>query len=164
MKIGILSDNHGRLGPVRAAIGIFDEHQVETIVHCGDLCRVETLELFAGRSCWFVWGNMDAPEPTWRPWVEATGAHWPELIPVLIEADHKTIAVCHGHERVFGKLCNSQRYDYLLHGHTHRRADHRRGRTRIINPGALHRAATKTIAILDTVGDDLQFFEIGADR
>jgi predicted phosphodiesterase len=28
-----------------------------------------------------------------------------------------------------------QRYDYLLHGHTHVRRDERAGRTRIINPG-----------------------------
>lgn len=164
MKIGVLSDNHGRLGPVRKALQVFDDWRVEAVVHCGDLCRLETLELFAGRTCWFVWGNMDTPEPAWRPMVEAIGAHWPERIPVLIEADGKTIAVCHGHERVFDEVCQTQRYDYVLHGHTHRQADHREGRTRIINPGALHRAATKTVAILDTVEDELHFLEIGGTR
>ena len=49
----------------------------------------------------------------------------------------------------------------MIHGHTHRQADRREGRTRIINPGALHRAATKTVAILDTVEDELHFLEIG---
>ncbi len=162
MKLGVLSDNHGRLGGVRAAVEIFDAERVDAVAHCGDLCGVETLEFFPGRPCWFVWGNMDVPEPTWRPWVEAAGAYWPEDVPVIIETEGKTIAMCHGHESVFAGVCESGKFDYVLHGHTHRRADHRRGRTRIINPGALYRTATKTVAILDIGSDDLQFFEIDA--
>lgn len=164
MKLGILSDNHGRLGPVRSAVEVFRDHDVDGIVHCGDLCGVETLELLASIPCWFVWGNMDVPDPTWRPWVEATGAHWPEAVPVVIEADGNVIAVCHGHERVFGEVCRSDRFDYVLHGHTHRRGDQRCGRTRIINPGALHRATPKTVAVLDTTADYLQFFDIATKR
>ena len=35
-------------------------------------------------------------------------------------------------------------------------ADQRIGRTRIINPGALHRASPKTVALLDTERDKLE--------
>ena len=118
MKLGVLSDNHGRLGGVRAALEIFDAEQVDAVAHCGDLCGVETLECFAGRPCWFVWGNMDVPEPTWRLRVESTGAFWPEEVPVLIETEGKTIAICHGHESVFDGVCASGEFDYVLHGHT----------------------------------------------
>ncbi|RLS46748.1 MAG: metallophosphoesterase, partial [Planctomycetota bacterium] len=50
--------------------------------------------------------------------------------------------------------------DYLLHGHTHVCRDERHGATRIINPGALHRASEFTVALLDTDSDELQFLVV----
>jgi predicted phosphodiesterase len=37
------------------------------------------------------------------------------------------------------------------------------GRVRCINPGALHRARRKTVAILDTERDQLTFVEVQVD-
>jgi predicted phosphodiesterase len=54
----------------------------------------------------------------------------------------------------------AQEHDYLLQGHTHVRLDECVGRTRIINPGALHRAAVKTVVTLDTRADRLLPFEV----
>ena len=39
--------------------------------------------------------------------------------------------------------------DFLFYGHTHAAEEHRTGPTRVINPGALHRARPKTFVILD---------------
>lgn len=164
MRLGILSDNHGRLEPVRAALALFEQQEVEGVVHCGDVGGMETLELLASKPFWFVWGNMDSPESSWRPLVKALGGNWPGRVPVVISQDGRTIAVCHGHEAVFERVCRCGEYDFVLHGHTHQRADHRHGRTRIVNPGALHRTAVKTVAILDAKSDALEFFEIGSTR
>ena len=49
---------------------------------------------------------------------------------------------------------------YLCHGHTHTALDARRGKTRVINPGALHRAAEYTVALLDTDTDTLTFYPV----
>ena len=49
MKLGILSDNHGRLDPVHAAQAIFDANGVDAVAHCGDIGGIETLEILAGR-------------------------------------------------------------------------------------------------------------------
>jgi hypothetical protein len=38
--------------------------------------------------------------------------------------------------------------------------DERFGRTRIINPGALFRASEKTVALLDTEADQLDYLRI----
>lgn len=160
MKFGILSDNHGRLTPVEQALELFVAHGVEGLIHCGDLGGVETLECLAGRPCWFVWGNTDHPEQSWRQLVQALGIPWPQDVPVIIPDDQLTIAVCHGHEAVFRQLCSSQAHNYVLHGHTHTPADKRVGKTRIINPGALHRARQKTVAILDTARDLLNFYTV----
>ena len=50
--------------------------------------------------------------------------------------------------------------DYLLFGHTHIRLNERDGATRQINPGALHRAAEWTVAVLDVVQDQLRFLKV----
>ena len=59
-------------------------------------------------------------------------------------------------------VLNAQEHDYLLHGHTHVRRDERVGKVRIINPGALHRAREKTVAVLDTDTDRLTFVRVVA--
>jgi len=52
-------------------------------------------------------------------------------------------------------LENSGQYDYLFYGHSHVASEHRTGPTRIINPGALHRARPKTFAVLDLESGDM---------
>ncbi len=160
MRLGILSDNHGHLDPVRKSLEIFDAHKVDALAHCGDIGGIEPLEILAGRPLWFVWGNTDHPDPSWRPFLKSMGIPWPDVIPTRFELDGRRFALCHGHERAFGTECRSGDSDYILHGHTHVAADHLNGRSRIINPGALHRATRKTIAILDISSEQLEYFTV----
>jgi putative phosphoesterase len=159
MKLGIMSDSHGRVQRVRDALAVLDAAGAEAVVHCGDVGGPEVLEEFAGRRCWFVWGNTDYPQPSWRPSVEALGLVWPDG-PVEFTVGDRRIAVYHGHERGFEGAIRSGKADYLLHGHSHRQADYRVGPTRVINPGALHRVGVPTVAVLDVESDDLAFLEV----
>jgi predicted phosphodiesterase len=54
--------------------------------------------------------------------------------------------------------------DYLLFGHSHRPTDERRGPTRRINPGALHRAKVRTVAVLDMARDSLHWLTVDEGR
>jgi len=75
----------------------------------------------------------------------------------------KRLALLHGHDgALFHKLAHSGDYAYLIHGHTHVRRDERLGNSRIINPGALHRAKSKSVALLDVATDELRFLELNA--
>ena len=77
----------------------------------------------------------------------------------------KRLGMLHGHDgKLFHKLAHSGDYAYLIHGHTHVPRDVRLGPTRIINPGALHRARTKSVALLDVTKDELQFLELPGYR
>jgi predicted phosphodiesterase len=73
----------------------------------------------------------------------------------------KTFFVNHGtSERVIEDAIQSQRYDYVLHGHTHVPRDESIGRTKVINPGALFSADRFTIAFLQPESGALEFVEI----
>ncbi len=49
---------------------------------------------------------------------------------------------------------------YILFGHSHRPADLRVGRVRLINPGALDRARPHTVATLDLKRDLVRFWQV----
>ncbi|MFM7149660.1 MAG: metallophosphoesterase family protein, partial [Gemmataceae bacterium] len=74
-----------------------------------------------------------------------------------LDLDGITVAFLHGHESsLLRDLIQSQAYDFLFHGHTHLRADSLQGKTRVVNPGALHRTTEKSFVIMDTSKGDLQ--------
>jgi len=161
MKLGIMSDSHGRVHAVRQARILLERAGAEAIVHCGDVGGLDVLDELAGCPCWFVWGNMDDPAPAWRGHVEALGLPWPDG-PLKLRLADKRLAVFHGHELGFSRAAQAAKHDYLLYGHTHQRDDRRIAAMRMINPGALHRAATKTVALLDLANDSLQFLALQA--
>jgi putative phosphoesterase len=158
--VGILSDTHDRVAAAKAAIDLLRGRGAEHFVHCGDIGTEPILDLLAGLPAAFVFGNND--------WDRAGLERYAALIDVRCLADAgelelggKRFFVTHGDDaRTLRRVVEEQRHDYLLHGHTHVRRDERVGRVRIINPGALHRAREKTVALLDTATDALTFLTV----
>jgi len=161
LLVGILSDSHGQQLLVRQVMALFDSLGVEHVIHCGDIGGTEVFDELAGRRCTFVWGNMDQPTGGLAAYLKTVGLEAPAQPPARLTLDGKTFAVFHGHESQLDKAIGKLQVDYLLHGHTHIPRDERIGRTRVINPGALHRAARKTVAILDTQTDGLSYRDVG---
>ncbi len=161
MIIGILSDTHGRLDPVRQAVEVFRRTGAQAVFHCGDIGGIDVLTELAAftRRLWFVWGNVDLPDHSWADAIARLGLHWPEG-PLVVELGAKRIALAHGHEVQYRLLEHDATLDYILSGHTHECGDWRNGRARHINPGALHRAATRTVATLDLQTDALSFHQL----
>ena len=148
MKIAVLSDTHSRMATVGKALRLLEPHDVAFLIHCGDLEDAETVLLFPANTH-FVYGNCDDDRAGIADAVERIGArlHTPYG---HLEAAGKTLAFLHGDDhRLLHDLEHSDAYDFLFHGHTHVAKEHRTGRTRVINPGALHRANSKTFIILD---------------
>ena len=160
MIIGILSDTHDRAEWMAAGLRALRDAGAEFFIHCGDIGEQGCIDLLAGLPSAFVFGNCDFDR--------AGLARYAASIDVAcygnfgdLPLDGKRVALIHGDDlRLRQRLLASQDYDYLFQGHTHVKADTRVGRTRVINPGALHRAAVKTVATLDTAADRLTFIEI----
>jgi predicted phosphodiesterase len=70
-----------------------------------------------------------------------------------VELEGVKIAFLHGDDAgLLRDVERSGHYDFLFYGHTHHAEEHRTGPTRVINPGALHRARPKTFIVLDLPG------------
>lgn len=139
---------------------LFDEKGVEHVIHCGDIGGTDVFDELVGRPCHFVWGNCDRPSAALRSYLETVGLTEPDEVPLRLTLGGKCFAVLHGHEAAARRIESISNADYILHGHSHVRRDERIGTVRIINPGALYRARTKTVAILDPTTDELTFCEL----
>jgi uncharacterized protein len=148
MRIAILSDTHGREKAVRSALGHIANRGAALILHCGDIDDAATVRLFPAPTH-FVYGNCDMSRAEIRAAIEEIGATLHEGFGYL-EIEGRKLAFIHGDDKgQMRALVNADTFDFLFYGHTHVAAEERVGRTRVINPGALHRAAVKTFILLD---------------
>ena len=146
MRIGIVSDTHDRvLASLHEALRDTDE-----IVHCGDICREDTLvELETIAPVAAVHGNCDA----W-PLVE----RFPEEL--VLDRGGITIAVTHGHRFPRGSVEHLAHHfraldpDLVLFGHSHLMTSEFIDGTCFLNPGTAGGfGAQPSAAILTLSGD-----------
>jgi putative phosphoesterase len=158
--LGILSDTHDRANAMTAGLKLLKRQGATFFIHCGDIGDERMIDLLAGEPSVFVWGNCDWDRAGLRRYADSIGVDCRGTMADL-SLGGKRIAVLHGDEaRLKQAVLSSQDYDYILQGHTHVAADERIGRSRLINPGALHRAAVKSVATLDLASDLLTFHPI----
>jgi len=152
--LGILSDTHDRADAAAAGIATLRAAGAQFLIHCGDVGGEGILDLLAGNRCAFVWGNNDYDRASLNRYAADVGLQ-PGGDFAELEFGGKRIAVTHGdNAKLIRKaMAEDGGYDYLLLGHSHIPSDQRVGRLRIVNPGALHRAAKKTVAIIDLSSD-----------
>jgi len=163
MILGLLSDTHDNLPNVLKALAIFQQEKPDALIHCGDITDPDTVTLLHPYRLYCAFGNMDFQQDALRQAIRRLDED--NRAGLVLELDFNGIAaaVSHGHQReVLEELIHSGRYAYVFHGHTHRRRDERIGATRVINPGALSgvRSGKASVACLNLVQDELQFFEL----
>jgi putative phosphoesterase len=159
MRIGIISDTHDRLDRTLAAVQLLADGGAGVLIHCGDLTEPDIVHACGRLSSFFVFGNNDAEIPELRRaigTVDGVCLDWGGTITL----DRKRIAVTHGHLHREVRALLAQEPDYFLYGHSHLAMDHREGKTRWVNPGALHRAPRFTVALLDLDTEDLHFLPV----
>ena len=149
MKIAIVSDTHNNHITVKSAVEILRERNVSRVIHCGDICDVETVRLFEGLTADFVFGNCDYERANLRLVMAEIGATLHEPFGHL-DVEGVKLAFVHGDDpSLLEGLEYSGQFDFVFYGHTHMAREHRRGCTRVVNVGALYRARTRTFGILD---------------
>ena len=159
MILGIVADSHGDEVVTARAVELLREGGAELLIHLGDVETSEVIVALSAMPARLVFGNCDFDI--------AHLTNVAELIGVTvdhpagrIDNDGKTIFFTHGHLEQLMKDAIEDAVDYLLHGHSHVRRDDRFGATRIINPGALHRASRYTAALLNPGDDDIRFIDV----
>ncbi|MFP4104468.1 MAG: metallophosphoesterase family protein [Phycisphaerae bacterium] len=163
MKIGLLSDSHGKTDRVREAAAMLVSRGAEHLVHCGDINSIECVHALAQTRvpCHIVAGNTDRHVQTMVSIasMEAVEFDW-EVVEVPL-GDGEHLVATHGHDQtLLNELVLGGQFPYVCHGHTHKQKDERIRGVHVINPGALYRARRHTVALLDTESDTVEFIEV----
>ena len=162
--IGIISDTHENEKAIKKAVELFKDKKVDFVVHCGDIISPPVLEHFKGLNMKFVFGNNDGERNGLNAKAKELGF---EEITDEKEFTYKRkkFYVYHGtNKEKLETAIKSNKYNYILTGHTHIKRDEKINKTRVINPGALFRIYPYTIALLDVAKDDLTFKKIQLRR
>ena len=136
MILGVVSDTHNRLSNVEKIIDIFNEKNVDKVIHTGDITQAKTLSRFSRLSCPLigVYGNNDLEEEGLKDVAEQNGFNF-QLPPFLLKISNKKIAIFHEPEDFENFLKKEPSIQLIIHGHTHRYRNENIGKVKIINPG-----------------------------
>ena len=160
MRIGIISDTHGRVEWTRLALAVFEAEHVERVIHCGDIGSVSVIELFTRWETHFVFGNVDHEHNAMRSKIEAAGNICHGRF-ADVEWDGQRIAIVHGDDfRRLQATIQSQQFGLVCTGHTHQRSFETIGTTRVLNPGAIDRVGVASVAVVDLEGMSIRHVDV----
>jgi putative phosphoesterase len=137
---------------------------VDTLIHLGDICSDDVIDALAvvdpqtGKQiqAHLVFGNNDMDIRSSGTYASSLGI-WDQHPVGRIVLERGELVFMHGDDHKAMQRAIKSGVRYLCHGHTHTQIDIGSGTTRVINPGALHRASQYSVAVLDTKKDELTF-------
>lgn len=153
MRIGIVSDTHNNLKNVRQIISLFNEAEVEKVIHTGDISQAKVMQAFADLEAplFGVYGNNDQGElASLEVAAVEMGFHFIQP-PLALEWAGRRIVVVHDPLEL--EPLDLSAYDVILHGHTHRLRIEQNDKHTIFNPGecAGFMQGKNAIGVLDLV-------------
>ena len=159
MILGILSDSHGRAETTRRAVDLLRQSGATLLLHLGDVGSEAVIDELVGYDARIIFGNCDWDVSGLTRYAAHVGVSVDHPLREVTIGGRRVIYT-HGDREILMRQAVAAKPHYLLHGHTHEVRDERRDGTRIINPGALFRAARYTAAILEPESDRLEFVEV----
>lgn len=162
VKIGLIADTHDNQEAAEKAVELFNQEEVEHVLHAGDLVSPFTASKFANLDAefHFVWGNNEGDRIFTTKKLKDINAE-PAGEFQSLSLDGKNIALIHGeNEEVVDALAESEKYDAVVRGHTHNPGVEED--PLVVNPGAAsgYLCENRTVAILDTEKMKVEIKEI----
>ena len=136
MLVGVVSDTHNNIKNIKKIIYLFNEEQVDLVIHTGDISKASTLEIFSNLNSPLVgvFGNNDRIEEGLKEVCEVYDFNFQEP-PLSLTLENKKVAVFHEPELIDDYIKDHKDTDLILHGHTHRYKEETVGDIIYFNPG-----------------------------
>ena len=136
MLVGVVSDTHNNIRNIEEIIRIFNEEDVDVVIHTGDISKPKTLRLFSRLNCSMlgVFGNNDRHEEGFEEVCKEFDFDLKDP-PYSLMLGDKRIAIFHEPDLISEFLKINENVDLVLHGHTHRYRQEVIDDTIYFNPG-----------------------------
>jgi len=151
MRIGVVSDTHNNLKNVAKIVELFNQANVDRVVHTGDITQAKTIDVFAHLKAplFGVFGNNDQERDSLEAAISRHKFSFCEP-PFTTNWAGRDLIVVHDPLEFEGHI--DPQHDLALHGHTHlHRLESWGTKTTIFNPGecAGHMVGYNAIGIVD---------------
>ena len=141
MKIAIISDIHNNVVNLKKILDYCARENIQTIICCGDLASQETLDFlndnFSG-TIYYTFGNMDNDQLKNIDFETSAVSKYKNTFIYKnfgeTEIAGKKIAFVH-YPEIAKKLCESEKYQFVFYGHTHKPWEEMVGNCKMLNPG-----------------------------
>jgi putative phosphoesterase len=165
MLIGLIADTHDNLPMVVRAVKRLNEENVELVLHAGDYVAGFVIPRFKELKAKLigVFGNNDGDHELLRKRFSENKRLELRGNFAEITADGLKIALLHGGDvELLEALIDQERFDVVVHGHTHIAEIRRKGKTLVVNPGEVcgYLTGRSTLALLDTVKREAKIMEL----
>lgn len=151
MKIGIISDSHDHLVNIEKSVKVFQDRNVEYVIHLGDFINPNSVMAFRGIKLIGIFGNNDGDKMRLLAAFQEINGE-PKGDFHEFETGGLRFACYHGTEpQIKDALIACQKYDVFLFGHTHTYVNETIGKTLVLNPGTAHGFREEaTVIVFDT--------------
>ena len=170
MKIAIISDSHGTIDRLEQVFSNCQQAGIKHILHAGDFLVDGVVEIFAGfpeLNFFVAIGNNDVNQKLLAELKNLENVQLAEV--VFAKFGKYQIAISHydgvaeskykpPNPLVRGNEKEENNIDIFVHGHTHRPAVIRRGKSTMLNPGALCEDGYYVVLDLETMKGRRVFF------
>jgi putative phosphoesterase len=161
MKIGILSDTHDNIDNIKKAANIFSSLNIELMIHLGDFVAPFTAQYFSDINIKFIgiFGNNDGEKFGLKKAFSNIGDIYSPPYELLLE--EKNFLLLHD-PITLDAYIKSQKYDYILYGHLHKKDKRTIGKTAIFNPGEVCGivSGVASIGYIDTKKDIMEIIDL----
>jgi putative phosphoesterase len=162
MLLGIMGDSHDNLANLEKAVHEMNERSVDLVLHTGDFISPFTIPALANchTGVMGVIGNNDGDREMLNKKCTESGTVEIQGNFVDFVKFGRRIALIHGHEqKILDAIIESELYDMVVHGHTHKKMLSRTGKTLVLNPGEVcgYLTGDATCAIVDLHTMNTQF-------
>jgi putative phosphoesterase len=136
MLLGVVSDTHNNLKNIEQIISLFNNEEITSVIHTGDITNSKSLEKFSALDADFigVYGNNDRNEVGLEHIATQNNFLFQEP-PSLITLCDKNIAIFHEPDMISSFLSENKDIDIVVHGHTHRYRHEIVNDVLLFNPG-----------------------------
>ena len=160
MLIGVMADSHDNVPKLEAAVSLFNQRQVQHVLHAGDFVAPFAIDPLRGLDCpvLSVFGNNDGERLGLAARIREIGEVHAYLATATL--DDRRIAVVH-YPELAEPLAESGAYDLVVYGHTHR-VDQRQDHGLLLNPGETGGWLTgcSTVAVVDLTTFQVRIHEL----
>jgi putative phosphoesterase len=163
LKIGLVSDTHDNIENIEKSVKVFRNNEANIVIHAGDYVSPQAIRAFQGVKLVGVYGNNDFDKSGIRDAFNDIGGQIEGDLYEL-EIDGMMFAVYHGtQQEAKSKLVQSEKYDIIVCGHTHRTQNTTVGKTIVVNPGTANGwffGYWATVATFDTLTKVVDFINL----